>query len=224
VNNEPTLVVVTDVPFSCLPDPVSGVSPCAGGSFNQNANVIVSVDATPPPGYNRTYFPNDYPRIAVSEPYNTVSLVWNDARNTPLGDILLQSYDLEYLNNIQGSPVRLNTDDSFEDMHFMPGLKNTSSDGLINVTWYDRRGSNAGTGKTDVYGALNVKPTTASTPGSNLRITNESTDWLATYSVIVPNFGDYTDNFVSANNTLFVAWSDGRSGVPQPYEAHTGVH
>lgn len=151
--------------------------------------------------------------------------IWSFANNEGyLGDILLQSYELDSLNYIQGSPVRLNTDDSFDDMHTMPGLKNTSSDGLINVTWYDRRGKNAGTGKTDVYGALNVKPTTENTPGSNLRITNESTDWLATSSVIVPNFGDYTDNFVSPSNTLFVAWSDGRSGVPQPYEAHVGVH
>ncbi len=223
VNNEPTLVVVTAVPHSCLPDPDTGVSTCAG-PFNQNSNLIVSMDATPPPGYNRTFYPNDFPRIAVSEHYGTVSLVWNDARNTPLGDILLQSYHLGSLDYVQGSPVRLNTDDNFEDMHFMPGLKNTSSDGLINVTWYDRRGRNAGTGRTDVYGALNVEPTTDSTPGSNLRITNESTDWLATYSVITPNFGDYTDNFVSSSNTLFVAWSDGRSGVPQPYEAHVGVH
>ncbi len=222
-DSAPTLVVVTAIPKACLPDPdTTPLSPCAP-PFNQNANLIISTDANPPAGYNR--FPmNDFPRIAVSEPYKAVSLVWNDARNTPLGDILLQSYDLDSLNYIQAEPVRLNSDDSFEDMHVLPGLKNASSDGLISVTWYDRRGSNAGTGKTDVYGALNVKPTTSSSPSSNLRITNESTDWLATTSIIVPNFGDYTDNFVSASNTLFVSWSDGRSGVPQPYEAHVGVH
>ncbi len=225
VDTQPTLVVVADVPQTCLPDPDSTpLSPCTG-PFNQNSNVIVSIDAVTVPGYNRS-FPggNDFPRIAVSEPYKTVSLVWNDARNTPLGDIFLQSYSLDSLDYVQGSPVRLNTDDSSEDMHILPGLRNASSDGLINVTWYDRRGRNAGTGKTDVYGALNVKPTTESTPSSNLRITNESTDWLATYSVIIPNFGDYTDNYVSTSNKLFVAWSDGRSGVPQPYEAHVGVH
>ncbi len=222
VNNASTQVIVTEVPKSCLPDPDSGRSTCTP-PFNNNSNVIVSTDATVVPGYNRTQM-SDFPRIAVSEPYNSVSLVWNDARDTPLGDILLQSYYLDSLNYIQGSPVRLNTDHSFEDMHTMPGLKNTSSDGLLNVTWYDRRGKNAGTGLTDVYGALNVNPTTFTTPGSNVRITNESTDWLATFSEIIPNFGDYTDNFVSASNTLFVSWSDGRSGVPQPFEAHVGVH
>ena len=51
-----------------------------------------------------------------------------------------------------------------------------------------------------------------------------STDWLATFSVIVPNFGDYTDNFVSASNQLYVTWSDGRTGVPQPEVAHVPVH
>ena len=223
VNSAATSVVVTQIPPSCLPDPDSTPqSPCAP-PFNQNSNIIISTDATVVPGYNRFQM-NDFPRIAISEPYHAVSLVWNDSRNTPLGDILLQSYSLGSLNYIQMAPVQLNTDLSFEDMHTMPGLKNTSSDGLINVTWYDRRGKNAGTGKTDIYGALNVNPTTSSTPGGNTRITNESTDWLSTSSVIVPNFGDYTDNFVSASDTLFVAWSDGRSGVPQPYEAHLGVH
>jgi hypothetical protein len=221
-NSQPTLVIVAAVPGSCLPDPdQTPLSPCAP-PFKQNSNIIISTDVTAVPGYNR-FFMNDFPRIAVSEPYNTVSLVWNDARNTPLGDILLQSYDLNSLSYIQGSPVQLNTDHNVGDMHTMPGLKNASSDGLLNVTWYDRRGTDAGTGKTDIYGALNVKPTISSSPSKNDRITNQSTDWLATSSVIVPNFGDYTDNFVSASNTLFVAWSDGRSGVPQPYEANVGV-
>jgi hypothetical protein len=50
-----------------------------------------------------------------------------------------------------------------------------------------------------------------------------STDWLATSSVIIPNFGDYTDNYVSSSDILYVAWSDGRTGVPQPEEAHLAV-
>lgn len=223
VNNAPTLEVITDIPGRCLPDPDhTKVSSCTAGSFNQNSTAIVSTDAAVVPGYNRSQM-NDFPRIAVSDHYGTVSLVWNDARNTPLGDILLQSYDLNSLNYIQAVPVQLNSDRNFGDMHTMPGLKNASSDGLLNVTWYDRRGANAGTGKTDVYGALNVVPTTSSTPGSNTRITNTSTDWLATSSIIFPNFGDYTDNYVAAD-ILYVSWSDGRSGVPQPYEAHVGVH
>ncbi len=151
---DPTLVAVTDVPGSCLPDPDhTPTAPCAP-PFNQNSNSSCRLMRTSIPGYNR--FPmNDFPRIAVSEPYKAVSLVWNDARNAPLGDILT---------------------------HYL------------------------------------------TTPGSNCRITNQPSNWLATNSIIVPNFGGYTDNFVSASNTLFVSSSDGRVGVPQRYEAHTGVH
>jgi hypothetical protein len=43
----------------------------------------------------------------------------------------------------------------------------------------------------------------------------------------VPDFGDYTDNALTATGskpyvggTLYVAWSDGRTGVPQPFAAH----
>jgi hypothetical protein len=222
VNTIPTEVVVADVPASCLPDPdIPAVSPCLP-PFLENANIIISTDATVVPGYNR-FEMNDFPRIAVSDAYGSVSLVWNDARNKPLGDILLQSYELGTLTPIQSSPVQLDNDNNAGSAHFMPGLKNASSSGLLNVTWYDRRGSNAGTGKTDIFGALNVNPLTTSTP-SNRRFSNVSTDWLATSSVIIPNFGDYTDNFVSASNILYVSWSDGRTGVPQPEEAHVAVH
>ena len=67
-----------------------------------------------------------------------------------------------------------------------------------------------------------MNPRTSRTP-SNKKFTNVTTDWLATSSVIVPNFGDYTDNFVSSSNVLYVTWSDGRTGVPQLEVAHTPV-
>jgi len=220
VTSIPTQVVVARVPGSCLPDPDTAISPCLP-PFLENANIIISTDITGVPGYNRGFM-NDFPRIAVSDRYGTVSLVWNDARNKPLGDILLQSYNLGTLTPIQSSPVRLNSDNGAGDMHTMPGLKNASSSGLLNVTWYDRRGKNAGSGRTDIFGAVNVNPRTSSTP-SNKKFTNVTTDWLATSSVIFPNFGDYTDNFVSSSNVLYVTWSDGRTGVPQPEVAHTPV-
>ena len=55
------------------------------------------------------------------------------------------------------------------------------------------------------------------------RVTTVASDWNAVSSIIIPNFGDYTDNYV-AGGTLFVAWSDGRPGVPQPFEDHVGVY
>jgi hypothetical protein len=49
-------------------------------------------------------------------------------------------------------------------------------------------------------------------------------------SDITPNFGDYTDIYVNAKigtptNTglrVYPAWSDGRLGDPQPFNAHYG--
>jgi len=218
VTSVPTEVIVAKVPISCLPDPDGGTVSACSPPFLENSNLIISTDATVVPGYNR-FLMNDFPRIAVSETKGSVSLVWNDARNKPLGDILLQSYSLGNLIPFQSSPVQLNSDNGGGDMHTMPGLKNASSNGLLNVTWYDRRGSDAGTGKTDVFGATDVNPLTSKTP-SNRRFTNVFSDWLATSSVIVPNFGDYTDNFISDSGILYVSWSDGRTGVPQPEEAH----
>jgi hypothetical protein len=65
-------------------------------------------------------------------------------------------------------------------------------------------------------------------------MTTAPSDWSAVSSNIVPNFGDYTDNYVERVGTapyngtaLYTAWSDRRLGVPQPFEAHTstvGVH
>ena len=82
------------------------------------------------------------------------------------------------------------------------------------------------TADTGVMAALHVSPLTTTTP-SNTMITNMLSDWDHNSSLIVPNFGDYTDNAVSATGsapyvgkTLYVAWSDGRLGIPQPFEAH----
>ncbi len=76
--------------------------------------------------------------------------------------------------------------------------------------------------------ALNVDPQTTSTPGNNTLVTTVATDWLkVTEFPFFPNFGDYTDNYIIASpgapftgTKLYIAWSDGRTGVPQPFEAH----
>ncbi len=50
-------------------------------------------------------------------------------------------------------------------------------------------------------------------------MTTGPSDWNAVSSDIVPNFGDYTDNYIPyKGDTLYVAWSDGRLGDPQPFE------
>ena len=182
------------------------------------------MDASFVPGYNR--FPaNDFPRIAVSDRYGTVSIVWNDARLHPLGDILMQSFALGNLSPVQGTPLRLNSHAS-GGLHFMPALRNADADGRLNVSWYER--SSPTTALTNVFAALSLNPRTTSRPGSTTLVTDAPSNWLVVSSDIVPNFGDYTDNYVIATasapftgQTLYVAWSDGRLGLPQPFEAYT---
>ncbi|HEV2382469.1 MAG TPA: hypothetical protein VG206_22105, partial [Terriglobia bacterium] len=80
---------------------------------------------------------------------------------------------------------------------------------------------------TDVYAALDVNPKTTSTPSSNTRVTSVATDWLSVGSIIIPNFGDYTDNFIELLSggavTDYAAWSDGRYNIPQPFCANQAV-
>jgi hypothetical protein len=205
--------VLVRVPFSCLT--LTAVSPCSGPS-QKTSQAITSMDAAFVPGYNR--FPaNDFPRTAVDTAAGTVSMVWNDARADPLGDILLRSYSLGTLAPVQSAPVRVNA--TTGGMHFLPALRNASADGKIGVSWFERGSAN--TTVTSVGAALGFDPRTTATP-ANTTVTDVLTDWNAVSSDIVPNFGDYTDNYAAAGQ-LYVAWSDGRLGEPQPFEAHAAM-
>lgn len=219
--SEPVKNVMNHVPFSCLPLMASAFpsGPCA--LQNSNSVLITSLQAAFIPGYNR--FPmNDFPRLAVSDPFGTVSMVWNDGRFHPAGDILLQSFSLGGLGFVQASPVRINS--STGGWHMLPALRNVDNDGDLQISFYGRAKGN--TAVTNVYATIDTSPTTKSVP-SNVLVTTAPSDWNAVSSDIVPNFGDYTDNYVQAQagapyttQTLYVAWSDGRLGVPQPFNAH----
>lgn len=207
------------VPQSCLTLPTASCGVAASIAIP-----VVSTDLTEIQGYNRGTG-NDFPRVAVSDAKGTLSVVWNDTRSNPQGDILMQSLWLESLAPVQVAPVKLNNDKGIGTLHFLPGVRNADAKGLLNVSWYDRR-RNPNSAETDVFAALGVDPTTTATPGSNTRVTSIASDWLSVGSIIIPNFGDYTDNYVDINgtiSTLFVAWSDGRYNIPQPFEAHQNV-
>ncbi len=209
--NTPTQERLARVPAACLV--LRTTSPCSPPA-TRTAENIVSMDAAFIPGYNR--FPaNDFPRIAVDSPAGTVSIAWNDARFHPLGDILLRSYALGSLNPATPGPVVLDSDGG--GMHFLPALRYATHSGKLDVTWYDRTNPNSTI--TDVRGALGISPTLGSTPSANTLVTDTPSDWNSVSSDIVPNFGDYTDNYI-AGGRLYVAWSDGRIGVPQPFEAN----
>jgi hypothetical protein len=65
-----------------------------------------------------------------------------------------------------------------------------------------------------------VDPRTTATPSSNFQVNDATSNWLAVSSDIIPNFGDYTDNYLTTLG-LYVAWSDGRIGEPQPFSTRS---
>ena len=216
----PTQNVTNYIPATCLTLPNASCT----GPATTNAVNIISMDATFIPGYNR--FPmNDFPRIAVSDSAGTVSIVWNDARRRPSGDIYLQSYSLGGLAPVTARPVRIDTAGGWA---FLPAVRQADAHGNLNISFYGRTSKN--TAITDVFASESVNPRAVSTPASNTLVTTKPSDWNAVSSLIIPNFGDYTDNYVQATSSapfnsdlLYVAWSDGRIGVPQPFSAHTHV-
>jgi len=215
---ETTQNVMNSIPFSCLT--LTATSPCAGPAATQAVN-ITSLEAAFIPGYNR--FPmNDFPRVAVSNPAGTVSMVWNDASKHGTGDIFLQSFNLGSLTLVQSSPVPINSRNDTGGWLFLPGLRNADGKGNLSVSFYSR--SSANTALTNVNASLRVDPRTTSTPTRNdTTVTTGPSDWNAVSSIIIPNFGDYTDNYF-VGTTLYVAWSDGRLGYPNPFEDHVSVH
>jgi hypothetical protein len=210
---------ITVTPLHCLK--LAAVAPCAQPARRNRANVI-SLDTAFIPGFNR--FPtNDFPRLAVSSRFGTVSMVWNDSRFHPNGDILLQSFTLGSLKRVQPRPTVLDRP-HHGGLSMFPALRVATRSGLLDVAWYSR--ASAVTSQTSVKAAIGVSPRTTVTP-ANIFITNRTSDWLQNNSDIVPNFGDYIDAVVSVTNhwpfvgnTFYIAWSDGRTGVPQPFAAH----
>ncbi|MBV8949385.1 MAG: hypothetical protein JOZ99_00800, partial [Actinobacteria bacterium] len=121
---DPVRQIVNRIPFGNLSLPNR-----SGGVTNLTAIDVTSMSAAIIAGYNRN--PNDFPRIAVSRPAGTVSIVWNDARFHPLGDILLQSWRLGSLTPV-GGPIQLDTPTG--GLHLMPALRNADNTGLLDVT------------------------------------------------------------------------------------------
>jgi hypothetical protein len=218
-NTTPTADVMTMVPAKCLP--LAKHAAC--GVSASLAVPVVSLEGAPIPGYNR--FPlSDFPRLAVSDPAGTVSMVWNDTRYHAGGDILLQSFDLGSLAPVQSVPVVLDKPVA-GGLNFLPGLRGADASGNLDVVWYSR--DSVGTADTNVYAAIGVSPRATSAPTSDTLITSTASNWDNAISLIDPNFGDYTDDSVAVTgsapyvgNTLYIAWSDGRLGVPQPFAAH----
>ena len=226
----PVRNIVTQVPRHCLA--LRRVSPCAGPAAKVSVP-ITSISTAILPGYIpheglQTDFANDFPRLAVSDRAGTVSMTWNDTRFHPHGDILLQSFTLRSLHPVQRKPVVLDTP-HHGGLTFMPAVRTATAAGLLDVSWYSR--DSVITSYTTVKAALGVSPRASRTPASNITITNVASNWDNQNYDFIPNFGDYTDNALTATSTkpyvgstLYIAWTDGRTGVPQPFEAHLPAH
>ena len=218
-NTVPVSDMLAMVPLRCLP--LASHATCGASAASDVP--VVSLESAFIPGYNR--FPgSDFPRLAVSDPARTVSMVWNDTRFHPEGDILLQSFNLGSLARVQAAPVVLDQPVA-GGLNFLPALRGADASGNLDVVWYSRHSVN--TSDTNVFAAIGVSPRTVTAPASNTLITSVASNWDHAISDIAPNFGDYTDDAMAVTgsppyvgSTLYIAWSDGRIGVPQPFEAH----
>src|SRR4051794_5828918 len=173
----------------------------AAGGVKSLGNVVIA-------GYNRG-IGNDFPRAAYDRTANQLLVAWNDASLHPLGDIWMRAMTPRLAG--RGTIQHVNSDNTFA-LHFLPAIS-VRSDGTICTSWYDRRLFTPDSTRTDYFGEC--RPAAESSQ-PDFRITTGSTDWNATPSLNVPNFGDYTDNTASGPMTYFT-WSDGRLGVPQPF-------
>lgn len=185
------------------------------GSVEQGGGVA-SLDASCIAGYNRCPIltgtsSEDFPRIAYDAPRSRVVVEWNDASHHPLGDIWMRGFTPGLA--AEGRIVRVN-DDADYTLHMFPAVS-VRSDGSICSSWYDRRRFGPDSASTDLYGECRSTPTAA---GADFRITTGATDWANTSTLIIPNFGDYTDQ-TSVGGTTYYTWADGRLGIPQPFAA-----
>ena len=125
-------------------------------------------------------------------------------------------FALGTLAKTHSSPVRLDNDAGSFNWHFLPAMRYASSTGLLTVSWYERQSPQ--TANTDVFSISGFDPTSSVTPAANDQVNDVTSNWLLNNSDIIPNFGDYTDNY-QAGSGYWVAWSDGRINDPQPFNA-----
>ena len=109
-------------------------------------------------------------------------------------------------------------------LQFWP-VVTVQSDGDVVVTYNQSletetpdflNGNGTGTSLVDIYSATSTDG--GASFGTPLRITEVTTDWGATASNIIPNFGDYIFHVSTASKDL-ITWADGRNGVPDAFYA-----
>jgi hypothetical protein len=180
-----------------------------GVSFGplRTAASFTSTPFTVPPGYNRARI-SDFPGIDIDRSdgpnRGTIYVAYQDG-SVDIRDVrLVRSTNL---GATWSAPVTINDDAGDGSHEFFPWV-NVDPDGRVGVLWY----TNAA-GVTDVF--LDIS---TGTGGADIRVTDTSTNWLATSADIQPNYGDYI-NLASSENHFHAAWADGRFGDPDVFYA-----
>ncbi len=233
-----------------FPEIVIARSDDGGATFTSRMLVsnLSSGALFPPVGYNRTTH-NDFPRISVARagPFDgRLYVVYQDSRLANGGPqpaalgpedffgVDIGHYDVDvYLRfsddkGVTWSEPTLVAGGGDGKIQFWPTVR-TDANGRVSVTYNESvettpgvfLGLGPGSSFVDVfYTDSNDGGATFSAPQ---RVTEVTTDWQATPTNIIPNFGDYIFH-VSTPNHAYVTWADGRSGVmPEVFYATVGV-
>jgi hypothetical protein len=161
-----------------------------------------------PSGYNRDFIAVS-PRIDVAQGgrfRGEVYIVYH-AGQLGTADVYLTH---SRTGSSWSSPVLVNDDQT--DYQFWPAVA-VEPGGNVDVVWYDRR-LDPGTSITNVFWSQSVDGGRTFRP--NVRVSDVGTDWAATDTDIIPNFGDYIDVSAGGNET-FAGWGDGRFGDPDAF-------
>jgi len=217
-------------------------APYPAGTIDNPAGTLVSAtcagDLFPPSGSNRIQS-NSWPRISVAPSgrhRGRLYVVWQDCRianggpmPAPLGaedlmgvdfghpdtDILL-SYSDDRAATWSEPVVVAGGGDGL--LQFWPTVS-VGPSGVVDVTYSESfepdgtsfKGQDGGTSLVDVYWVRSTDG--GQSFGPPVRVTEQTSDWGAAATFLVPNFGDYNDA-LTLGQSLFVTWADGRTGVP----------
>jgi hypothetical protein len=182
-----------------------------GASFGpqRTAARFTSNAFTVPPGYNRSRI-SDFPGIDI------------DVSNGPNRGTIYVGFqdgdrdvrDVKLTKSTDGgvtwsTPVTINDDAGDGSDEFWPWVKVCEETGQVGVLWYSNND-----GITDVY----LDESSDGSGGADVRVTDVSTNWPATSSDIIPNFGDYI-NLQATRDHWHATWADGRFGDPDVFYA-----
>ena len=98
------------------------------------------------------------------------------------------------------------------DVMYYESLEKPAPDNSVGWVWVDFSGFRVGTAHSfvDVYVAKSTDG--GATFKAPLRVTTATSDWNATWTDFLPNFGDYI-GATMAGNKLLTTWADGRNGT-----------